>query len=507
MRQLGGTRIGATNHPLMAMVGGIWGICALVMLLCVLARLPFLIAPGLSIDSYTNLDGWPPMSRFVSQGRFGQYFLFQGLESLGVDPATFATLFQTIGFAAFAFTSPLFFAAFGRTLAAHRLALVLSSLLLVLHPFQAEILTFSEASFTALLAISIGLCAVFIVARSPRLWWLGAVLLVFALSLYQLVLNYVCLMVLLGMLLIYLRSEGPLRSHWGSYRPAIAGAAMVLVGLIAYLVINKVLITVLDVPMDGRGQTLAFDQIGTRWQDVKGFGSWLVGHPLFLVPSKAAGLIFWSFVLAGWGLLLVRVLRRWRAETPVAALVVLAMPAVGLGVVLLGASWWPAPRVLGGVVAVFAIGCFCLCVSSRARWAKAVVGSLAGMVLISSVAIGHRIHSDQMLLNAHDGFLAEQLYAALRTHGDFTEKTPVAVVNNTLKWTHPASLATTWMDMNISAFSIPSAVRARVALSTGRVLNIRQATEEETARCASTPNWPDQGFVSNSTDGSLLACL
>lgn len=486
---------------------GLWAICTVVMVLCVLARLPFLVAPGLSIDSYTNLDGWPSLERFASQGRFGQYLLFHGLEAIGVDPETFATLFQAFGVLAFAFCAPLFFTAFSKRLLDNRLGIILASLLLVLHPFQAEILTFSEASFTALLAVAMGIASIYIVARFPRRWWVGVALLVFALSLYQLVLNYVCLMVMLGALQVHVEGHGPLRDRWQAYRPVLAAAVTVIAGLVTYLVINKALLVALDVPLVGRGQTLAFDQLGQRWLDIKSFCGWLLPHPLFLAPGKAIALIFWAFVLVGWCLGLAQVVRRWKQESPVAVLIILAMPVAGLGVVLAGATWWPAPRVLGGVVVLFAIGCYWLFASDRQTWVKVLAGTVAGIILLASIAIGHRIHSDQRLLNTHDGFLAEQIYSAVRSRAEFTEQTPVAIVNNTLKWSHPASLRTTWMDMNISAFSVPSAARARIALSTGRLLNIRQATDEEAATCTRAATWPDAGFVHSAADGGVLVCL
>jgi len=498
----------SSGYSLIGQVQGLWGICIFVMVFCLLARLPFLLAPGLSIDSYTNLDGWPSMERFISQGRFGQYLVLQGLESIGVNPAAFATLLQGVGLAAFAFSAPLFFSAFGRADAQLRkFVIAVPSLLLVLHPFQAEILTFSEASFTALLAVALGIFSVFLAARIPRLWWLACAILIMAISMYQVVLNYVCLMFAFGALVECVNSDGKLRGNVARYRPLMVSFGMIFLALVLYLLINKALIAAFDVPVDGRGQTLPFDQFKTRWIDVYGLSKWLIDNPLFLEVSKFVRLAFWAIVIGGWGVLVLRLLKNWSAATPLALLIIFALPVLGLGVVLVGVSWWPVPRVLGGIVAIFAMGLYWLCASVQARWSKAGVTVLAGTFLLAAVAIGHRIHSDQVQLNTFDGFLAGKIYDELRGVDGFNEQMPVAVVNNRLKWSHPVNLPSTWMDMNISAYSVPAAVRARISLSTGRLLNIRQATESEVGICSKGPIWPENGFVSVQSGGSALVCL
>ncbi len=493
--------------PLSELMRGLWLLCAGVAVACILARIPFLIAPGLSIDSYSNLDGWPPMERFVSQGRFGQFLLFQAMQGMGVDPETFATLFQGVGLICFSFTAPLFFAAFDKPGETRAFAVCVPALLLVLHPFQAEILTFSEASFSALLAIAMGIVAVFITVRAPRLWWLGCVLLIAALSMYQLVLNYVGIMVLLGLVRACLEEPDVAGRRWRNYFPAAAAGTTAALAVVLYLVINKLLLSVLGVPVDQRGQMISLDQLSTRIGEIAELAKWLFSHPLLVTTASAVGTAFWSLVISGWVAVCWLLLRSWRRETPLALAAVLVAPLVGLGVVAVGATWWPVPRVLGGLVAIFAAGCFWLCLYARNIATRGSVSLLAGLLLISSIAIGHRIHNDQRQLNTFDSFLAEQIMASLRGLDGYTEQTPIAVVNTKMRWTHGVPLATTWMDMNISAFYISSAVPARMALSTGRKLNFRQASEQDVAACANAPAWPEGGFVSMQAGGGALVCL
>jgi hypothetical protein len=506
MRQILAMRPG-TASVLVTSTRGLWGICAAVAIICILARLPFLVAPGLSVDSYINFDGWPAKERFLSQGRFGQFLLLRAMQGIGVDPETSATLFQGVGFACFAFVAPLFFAAFDRPGQTRAFAIVLPALLLVLHPFQAEILTFSEASFTALIAIATGIAAIFITARAPQLWWLGMALMVAALSTYQLVLNYVGIMLLLGLTRAGMDAEGDGAARWRVYRPSVASAIMVAASVILYLILNAMFISVFDLQMDQRGQLMPVSEWATRVDEVAALGRWLYACPLLVPTATAVATAFWAMVIGGWLVACWLLIRRWNRETPIALALVLLGPLVGLGVVLVGTTWWPAPRVLGGLVAFFAAGIFWLCLHARSAATRVGVGLLAGLVLVSSIAIGHRIHNDQVRLNAYDAFLAGQIMASLRGVDGFTEQMPIAVVNTKMRWTHGVALATTWKDMNISVFHIADAVPARMTLTTGRKLNFRRASGEDVAACAKAPAWPDAGFVSKQADGSALVCL
>lgn len=507
MRYVLATRFETDPVPLSELMRGLWWICAAVTVACVLARMPFLIAPGLSIDSYSNLDGWPPMERFVSQGRFGQFLLFQAIQGLGVDPETFATLFQGVGLACFAFTAPLFFAAFDKPGETKAFSVCIPALLLVLHPFQAEILTFSEASFSALLAIALGIAAVFIVVRAQRMWWIGCALLIVALSMYQLVLNYVGIMVLLGLVRACVEGSAVAGPRWRSYLPTGVATATTAVAVVLYLIINKLFISMLGVEVVQRGQMIRIDQLGARVGEIAELAKWVLTHPLLVQTASSVRTAFWALAIGGWGAVCWLLLRNWRRETPVALAMVILAPLVGLGVVMVGSTWWPVPRVLGGLVALFAAGCFWLCLYARNTASRVSVSLLAGLLLISSIAIGHRVHNDQRQLNAFDSFLAEQIMASLRALDDYSEQTPVAVVNTKMRWTHGVSLATTWMDMNISAFYVSSAIPARMTLSTGRKLNFRQAGEQDVAACANAAVWPERGFVSIQADGSALVCL
>ncbi|MGE8587773.1 MAG: glucosyltransferase domain-containing protein [Alcaligenes sp.] len=481
--------------------------CIVVATLTVLARLPFVLTPGMSTDSYAYLDGWPTLAQLAGQGRFGQFLVFRLLEALAVDPLAFATLLQGVGLALFAFTMPLMFSAFSTAQQNRLIPLCLAALVVTLHPFSAEILTFSEASFTALLATSMGVLAVFLLAKRPRWWWLAGIMLIAALSMYQLLINFVGLMILFGFLQTYLRVGNVRRHVWAEYRPLL-NTVMVMAGaLVVYLIAHKALVMSLGIQEVGRAGFLPLAKVGGRMQEVAGLGGFLWNRPLLVTYGPAAKFLLWALALTGWVFLVVRLLARPRADAALPIVAMLLVPVAAIGVVAVGAVWWPAPRILGGVVAAWAMGIYWLAWLADGRLGRVLICSAGGALLLAFSAVGHRVHSDQIQLNAFDRLLAQRVYTEL-THVDgFTDQTAVVVVNRRLSWSHPLPLATAWMDLNLTAFADKRAIKGLLQLSNGRTLNVVPALPADIKACESLPAWPDIGFATARSSGDVLVCI
>lgn len=481
--------------------------CMAVAAITLFARLPFVLAPGMSTDSYAYLDGWPTLAQLAGQGRFGQFLVFRLLEALAVDPLSFATLLQGVGLAVFGLAVPLMFAAFSTPQQNRLLPLCLAALVVTLHPYSAEILTFSEASFTALLATALGTVAVFLLARRPRWWWLSGVMLVAGLSMYQLLVNFVGLMVLFGFLQTYLRVGHVRRDAWPEYRPLLNAVMVMAAALVVYLVVHKAVVMSLGIQEVGRAGFLPLGKVGARFQEVLALGGFLWQRPLLVTYGPAAKLLLWAMALAGWMLLLIRLLLRPRTDAALPVVAMLLVPVAAIGVVAVGAVWWPAPRILGGVVAAWAMGIYWLAWLANGRLGRVLTGVAGSALLLGFIAVGHRVHSDQLQLNALDRLLAQRVYAEL-THVDgFTDQTPVVVVNHRLSWSHVLPLATAWMDLNLTAFADKRAVKGVLQLSNGRVLNIVPALPADTEACNALPAWPSPGFATVRASGGVLVCI
>lgn len=481
--------------------------CTVVVVLTVFARLPFVLTPGMSTDSYAYLQGWPTLDQLASQGRFGQYLVFQAFGWLAVDPLAFATLLQGVGIAVFAFCSPLLFSAFASAEQNRLVPVCLAALVVNLHPYSAEILTFSEASFTALLASAMGISAAFLVSKRPRWWCVAGILLVAALSMYQLLVNYIGLMVLFGFLQTYLRVGSVSRSAWAEYKPLLRLVMVTSAAVVLYALLHKAVVVTLGITEVGRASILPFDRLWARFNEFQSLAGFLWERPLLVTYGAAAKLLLWGMAGAGWLLLVIRLMRRPRLGMLASVIAVLLIPLASVGVVAVGAVWWPAPRVLGGVVAAWAMGVYWLAWYLNGKLGRVLVVGAGGALLLAFTAVGHRIHSDQQQLNALDRLLAQRVYAELILLNGFNDQTPVVVVNRRLSWAHPLTLSTAWMDLNLTAFADKRAISGLLQMSNGRTLNIVPAAAADNEQCAAQPAWPDRDFATVRAAGDVLVCI
>ncbi len=481
--------------------------CTVVTVLTLLARMPFVLAPGMSTDSYAYLDGWPTFEQLAGQGRFGQFLVFKLFGALAIDPLAFATLLQGVGLAVFAFTAPLLFAGFASPEQNRLIPICLAGLVVTLHPYAAEILTFSEASFTALLATAMGIASIFIVARRARWWWLASVMLIVALSMYQVLINYAALMILFGFLQIYLRVgrfRGAVREE---YRPLLRSCLVLVGSVLAYLILHKALVALTGATEVSRAGLLPIGNVGARLHDIEALGGFLWDRSLLVTYGTAAKALLWGMAIAGWAFLLVRLLARPSAGVVLPLVVVALVPVAALGVVSVAAVWWPAPRVLGGIVAVWAMGVYWFAWFVNGRLGRLLVLAAAAMLLVGFTAVGHRVHSDQLQLNAFDRLLAQRVYDELIRLDTYNDQTPVVVVNRRLSWSHPLPLASAWMDLNLTAFADKRAIKGLLQLSNGRTLHVVLPDPADTRQCEALPAWPDTGFAVARSSGDVLVCL
>ena len=473
--------------------------------IALVARSNFILDPAWSVDSYSNWNDWPGIDLFLRQGRIGQYLLIEALEAFGFDRNSSAGVLQGVGVALFALSAPFMFAAFSRREMLPIFPLVIAGSLFVLHPFQAEILTFPEASFFPAFACALGIVSVTLVATYHRLWWLGSMILLAALSIYQLALNYVCVMVLFGLLSAWVEAEGKAEIFWRKDMlcPFVSSALMISIGLALYLLSNKLIILTMNADQDGRAQLLGFADIGTRVGQVASLSREILRTP-FLLDLPVASLLLWAAVACGWLILLAKVVLTRTRNMAIPLSLILLIPIAAMGVVLVGSTWWPVPRVLGGVVLIMAFGVY-LALTLQAptilrRWATV----LAFFTILASVSVSYRIHADQIQVNDHDRYLARVIYQRLIETDGYSEALPAVIVNTRMRWTHPAGVKTVKGDMNISAFAVSWSIPGLFSVSTGRVLNFKNPDGQDEEMCKSLPAWPSPDAIAVLPDRALV---
>lgn len=482
-------------------------VCVVVSAITLFARLPFVVQHGLSIDSYFYVRGFPTMAQLFGQGRFGQYMVFMAGESIGFNALTFGTLLQGVGLLCFAATVPLLFAAFDRRGQISRTGLVLTSLVITLHPYSAEILSFSEASFTAQLATAMGIGATFLVARRPSRWWLGAILVVVALSMYQLLLNYIALMLLFGALQILVSDANGRVLQWQRYRELFGPLLMTVVGLIVYMVAYKLVVASFGLNETSRSQLLSVGMMGSRVDELVRLTEFLWTRPYLVQDAPVAAGLMWGAAIVGWGSFVLWVVVKRPRQAFVCLVLAALIPLAGIGVIAAGSAWWPVPRVLGGIVVIWAMGIYWLFYLFRQRWSAWAVAIPVGISLLGAAAIGHRIHSDQMLVNGYDRLLAGEIYHSLNELPGFNDRTKIAIVNRNMRWAHPAPLPTAYMDLNMTAFALTGAQQGVLRMTTGHELTTIEPAEHHIQICDTIPYWPTAGFTAMTGDGDAVVCL
>jgi hypothetical protein len=421
--------------------------------------------PGYAIDDYgLVLQDSPPVS-MLGQGRFGQVALIHLLRLLGLE-AHSARVF----FVAFAIlVSSLLATLVGRywnLRAAGWLPVAVASIVAI-HPFTTEIFTFRAA-------LGIIMCALAVLALLlvPRRWSLagvvaGAILFAFALSIYQAVLQYCVMIVLMGtavgltrLLVVGSASGWPqrvssllsLRRILQNKNAALLGCAVL--GTTGYMLVNAFIAWALHVTMGKRFGFLSYDKIGERIEAVWGVLRYRFLGPSPLLNQFTKGLLL-LLLLATLVALLVRA-QPWplRRQPALLLLTVFALLAVSVvwtvGIIMVPSTFWPVPRVMShaGVFWAGTLVISFLCAGTRARW---MLGLLSLLIVLSFIGSSNRILNDQLRLNTRDAAKASRIIARLEALPGFSGTESVAMDGTAPGY--PLGYQTNDMDLNLSAFS------------------------------------------------------
>jgi hypothetical protein len=491
----------------------------LVLLVTVLAKGVALL-PAYAIDDYTLSLQEVLTGTVLRQGRFGQSALLQLLDLLQLEPSSARVFFVSFALV----VSSLFAALVVRYWNLRKAGWlpVAAAAMISVHPFTTEVFTFRTS-----LGIIMCAFALFALLLVPRRWSPagvlgGAAVFALALSIYQAVLHYCLIIVLLGTaigltrLLVAGSASGwparvtsllaPRRIVWNKNSALLACAAL---GTILYTIANAAIAWALRVTMVSRTQVLSPGRIGERVA--------AIGHVLsyrFLAPSPLLG----RFSQAALLLLLVTALagltgraRPWlrpRTLFPLLAVVLLLAASLvwTVGIIMVLEDFWPAPRVMShiGVFWAGALAIACQCAGARVRQA---LGSLSLLVLLSFIGSDNRILGDQIRLNLRDRAKASRILARIEAMPGFSGTAAVAVHGAT--WTYPLGFGTSDHDMNISAFGASWAKVAILREISGYDLKPAESDAQKAAAaayCRGVLPWPGPESVV-AKDGLVIICL
>jgi hypothetical protein len=447
-------------------------------------RAPFWIDPGFSVDSYTNANGFPALQFFLAQGRIGQFLMIHAVESIGINYQASSLLLQATGIFMLGAASVLAISAFFRVDATAQKAICLASLLFVAHPFNAEILTFPEASFYPHFATFVSSFALFLAVRRivPLALAVGAI--AFSLSIYQISINILLVALTLGLIGVICRLPACVIDR----RDILRSGAIVAFAALAYFVAAKVLAHLLGDGMEGRGTLLPISAIPRRLDEFHQLGLQLLDR-FYVLKRPLLAILAASLIAVGYASASMQSGKVLLRQAGLAS-AYLAFVACGIGIVAIANVWWPVPRVLIGLsFAMAAAALPALIHPGRLTRAYAVCCSI--LLILGGTSVGLSIHADQKRINAWDDDLAERIYEdASVLAGTSTPRIEIANVH--MKWTHAVGVESLWGDMNMSAFAVPGALPGLFRESLGAKVEIIETTPTWMTNCNTLPGWPNK---------------
>jgi hypothetical protein len=393
--------------------------------------------------------------------------------------------------------------------------------LIAIHPYTCDTLHMRSAIAPAATMLAL-LCLLLV----PRVWTrrrlLGGILVfAVAVAIYGLALHYLVVVALVGAGVAWgrylawgsrlrwspraralLRPRRILRHSSSALLACAAGGTLLYAGSAAAFLAWR------DVEVTARTRLLPAGDLGVRAGQVlhrlRGF---LVGaDPLLPPPAQWLLLMAVGLVVVG---LLTRVASRPRPLAFAVALAAIAALASGLiaslGVLLVLAEFWPAPRIMASAAIVWA-GVFALAHHLWGPRIRRPLVALGAVVLATFVGIDNRILGDQLRLNRRDAQKANRIAMRLELAPGFSPQAPLVVVG--ASGPYPHSFATKTYDTNVSAFGAAWARTPILVEATG--FRFAEPNEAQTAvgiaHCRRVAPYPGPEAVVV-RDGVAIVCL
>jgi hypothetical protein len=419
--------------------------------------------PAYSIDDYALVQLVRRSTAMIGQGRFGQDLLVRLLNALGLEPSYARTFFVAFGLATWSLLAMLVVRWWG--LRREGWLPVAAGCLIALHPFTTEIFTFRTALGTCTVALALATLLLLPRRWSPGLVVAGSALFCLALSIYQVVLHFLVMIVLMGAALSlarYLAAGAALgwSRRWAAlltwrrlarHRQA-ALSVCIVVGTAFYMACNRIITALLHVPLMQRTELLSAGALGQRIGEVASTLRQRLILPDPLLLPLAQRLLLALLALAVVGLLV----RRSVWSRPRAAAVAwggLALIALGLiwsiGLLLVLREYWPVARVMSHV-GIFWAGALAVAWILSGSWRRAGLAGIAALVILSFIGADNHILEDQLRINRRDILKADRIVARIEALPRFREIENLAVDGGS--WRFPLGFPTQDHDMNISAF-------------------------------------------------------
>lgn len=471
------------------------------------------LSGGFAVDDYVFSLGLivpEHIELFLSQGRFIAAGVAYAMHMLGVH--------LTDTYVAFGLLAILLHAAFVvsilRFVGADRLpGAGLVGVLMVVHPYGAEILTFKVALPYYCLALLFSILVLEILKANPSSFRARVYAVTCALGVvftYQIFLNYFAVVMVFAWLFGKVVGDA---GHSPQFERAKSLAIVTLFSVVVFMLAMQALKALELVFPTGRSELIQSSELPRRAEEIVSLWGKMFFESEPIMPAwlklVVLALLFLSLSALIPSFLFNKQNRpgRWNGIAFIGALFLLAPLAVGM--TLPFKDWWPVPRVLSHVAVIIGL-IFMLSDLCLTGWAKRYLGlvNYAGrfLLVVGFVLISNQIFEDQRRINHWDRSMATRLISRLEMDPGFNRVAYLHVSGGW--WAYPAGIKTVQGDLNTSAFNVPWSKMHLIVSSTGYGFN--QALGDRAVRgeeyCSSAPVWP--AVESTKVDGDLaIVCL
>lgn len=477
---------------------------------CVISALNFIAKGaaafrGFSIDDYSFSLGpseWS-VGHFLSQGRFFGALVSYLFDSIGVN---LSDTYFTMSFFVIALQAALAVSVMRLVGYASPLIAIIAGGLIILHPYNAELLTFKHILPVYALAIVFIIIAIELMKSRSKGVYVNIFIIMpitAALMSYQTMLNYL-LVAAYGCLLI--SSVSTTKCAQSGFDPVDSrsnGWFLILFSSISALLFLASLSAVknfgLVENLTGRASFIGVSDISVRFEQIITTLSliYFESEAVFPISLKV---IYFSLVLGSVILILLAALRIKKGLLNVGFCFLLLgiLPFMPIGIVMPLNEWWPVPRVIAhssllfGLIFLVAEKSATQCVLNKVRLIFIAAGSL---LLIGFVFINNQIFADQQTMAQWDRLKTNRIVSRLEEDPEFNSVKRLYVSQG--KWGYPVALRKLQGDMNISAFSPEWSSRPLILESTGYNFGRPTAIDIESGNklCADRGVWPSKDSV------------
>lgn len=353
-----------------------------------------------------------------------------------------------------------------------------------IHIFCSEIMTFKFG-----LMVNIGFSLLYFIAFgswyiSKAFNWkfiLAIVGIILALASYQVIINVLLVITLAGFLIEInqmAKDKNTLNFNYLKKSEYTYKLLAIIIGTVAYFVLNKVVLNILDIPISNRSNFLPFSKLSDRIGEVATvFKMVLYDSNAFLIPHATKLLTLIIVVLA-----LFTGIRNilWQQKNLFWCLIFITLFLAALLSTAFASltleTWWMVPRMFTGY-SFFIMMCLIIVLTSyQQKIIKTMSLATLSVLAFSFISVNHNIANDQAYLNQLDKNKAQRLIIDFEKIDNYkTKRTYIHQRANC--WANEYHIKTMYGDMNMSAFCTSWSKYELLQFVAGYPIN--KTTEEE----------------------------